>query len=93
MNKSDLVTSLAAELKIPVNRSRKFVDAFTELVGDRLQQGESIVLQGFGTLELWHQTAREGRNPKTGTPCLIPQRTSAKFKPGKFLLEKLNDSK
>nr|WP_129733237.1 HU family DNA-binding protein [Parabacteroides goldsteinii] len=44
MNKSDLVTSLAAELKIPITRSRKFVDAFTELLGDRLQQEDNIVL-------------------------------------------------
>lgn len=93
MNKSNLVASLAAELKIPVNRSKKFVDAFTELVVDRLQHGEIIALQGFGTLEPWHQAARAGRNPKTGTSCLIPQRISAKFKPGKYLLEKLNDPK
>lgn len=36
------------------------------------------------------QTQRLARNPKTGTPVMIPARTTVKFKPGKFLLEAMN---
>ena len=36
------------------------------------------------------QTERLARNPKTGTPVMIPARTTVKFKPGKYLLDAIN---
>ena len=53
-------------------------------------EDEEIVLVGFGTLIPRPQTQRLARNPKTGTPVMIPARTTVKFKPGKFLLEAMN---
>lgn len=89
MNKTDLVIVLAEKMNIPQSQSRKFLNAFQEVLSDTLKE-EVIMLQGFGTFEPWEQTARPGRNPRTGAPCVIRARTSVKFKPGKFLLETLN---
>lgn len=89
MNKEDLVNELSAKMSIPQYQSRRFVNAFQEVLKEKLGH-ESIALQGFGTFEPWAQTERQGRNPRTGTPCVIEARTSVKFKPGKFLLEALN---
>ena len=89
MNKTDLVIVLAEKMGIPQSQSRQFLNAFQEVLSDTLKE-EVIMLQGFGTFEPWKQTARPGRNPRTGEPCMIEPRTSVKFKPGKFLLEALN---
>lgn len=89
MNKTDLVNDLAEKLGIPQYQSRKFLNAFQEVLTEKLVQDE-IVLQGFGTFRAWEQTKRLGRNPRTGVPCEIKARTSVKFKPGKFLLAALN---
>lgn len=89
MNKADLVNELAAKLNVPQYQSRQFLNAFESVLRERLGEG-SIRLQGFGSFEPWEQTERMGRNPRTGTPCMIPPRTSVKFKPGKYLLEALN---
>ena len=51
---------------------------------------QEIVLIGFGTLIPRPQTERLARNPKTGTPVMIPARTTVKFKPGKYLLDAIN---
>lgn len=90
MNKSDLVNKLAGKLGIPQYISRKYVNAFEEVLSEALKQDEVIMLQGFGTFEPWKQTERQGRNPRTGTLCVIQPRTSVKFRPGKYLLEELN---
>lgn len=65
-------------------------DAYIEIVTERMSENEEIVLVGFGTLIPRPQTQRLARNPKTGTPVMIPARTTVKFKPGKFLLEAMN---
>lgn len=90
MNKTDLVNELAMKMSIPQYQSRKFLNAFQEIMSEKLGQDE-IVLQGFGTFKTWNQTERPGRNPRTGRPCTIEARTSVKFKPGKFLLQMLNN--
>lgn len=89
MNKEDLVNELAAKMSIPQYQSRQFVNAFQDILKETLGH-EAIALQGFGTFEPWEQTERQGRNPRTGAPCVIEARTSVKFKPGKFLLKALN---
>lgn len=92
MNKTDLVNELAMRMDVPQYRSRQFLNAFQEVLVDKLGK-DAVALQGFGTFEPWKQTARQGRNPRTGVPCPIKARTSVKFKPGKFLLEALNPQK
>ena len=89
MNKTDLVNELATKMRIPQYQSRQFVNAFQEVLAETLKQ-DAIVLQGFGSFEPWKQSMRQGRNPRTGVPCVINARTSVKFKPGKFLLKALN---
>ena len=90
MNKTDLVNKLAGKLGISQYISRKYVNAFEEVVSEALKQDDAIMLQGFGSFEPWKQTKRAGRNPRTGETCMIEPRTSVKFRPGKFLLENLN---
>lgn len=89
MNKTDLVNAVAEKMNIPQYQSRQFLNTLQEVLKESLGH-EAIALQGFGTFEPWSQTERQGRNPRTGTPCVIEARTSVKFKPGKFLLEALN---
>ena len=90
MNKRQLVNKVAKKLGITHIASQKYMNALQEVIGDTLLQNEDIQLTGFGTFFPWEQTERPARNPKTGTPCVIIPRTSVKFKPGKFLLKKLN---
>ena len=93
MNKADLVNKLAMKMHITQSQSREFLNTFQEMVTEAIKQDTSVMLQGFGCFTPWLQREREGRNPKTGISCVIPPRTSVKFKPGKFFLRDLNSSK
>ncbi|MCD8269903.1 MAG: HU family DNA-binding protein [Parabacteroides sp.] len=68
MNKNDLINELAVKLNITRTASKQYLEAFEETLGDALEEGEPVVLQGFGTFSRWQQAGRPGRNPKTGAP-------------------------
>lgn len=92
MNKTELVEALASKMEMPQYKVRDFINQFQAVLEEELvKDNGGIVLQGFGSFSLWKQTARMGRNPRTGSECLIQPRNSVKFKPGKFLLNALND--
>lgn len=93
MNKATLVQQVADRMSVTQRDSLRFINTLQEIVASELKENSTIMLQGFGTFSPWEQTERTGRNPRTGIPCTIPSRVSVKFKPGKQLLEALNDTK
>lgn len=90
MNKQQLIQSLSERLSLPQAQCLAFVNASQEVLTEALLRKESVGLKGFGNLSPWAQTPRQGRNPRTGEPCLIAPRVSVKFKPGRLLLQALN---
>lgn len=92
MNRTDLIKKMADRLLLEEEDARTFIKTWEEEVEKALLQDDSVMLMGFGTFSLWKQTGRPGRNPRCNKPCMIAPRNSVKFKPGKFLLEHLNDN-
>lgn len=93
MNKAKLIESLADKAGVQKQSVKKMLDAYINIVTEKLAENEEIVIVGFGTLVLRPQNTRLARNPKTGEPVQIPARTTVKFKPGKSLLEAMNGKK
>lgn len=91
MNKNDLVHEFSTRLSLPQKDSQLYITTLLDILSQELSKGNNLVLQGFGSFSRWEQTGRLGRNPRTGKECQIPPRNSVKFKPGKFLLEKMNE--
>jgi len=91
MNRSDLIKKMADRLLLEKEDARTFIKIWEEEVEKALLQDGFVMLMDFGTFTLWEQTARPGRNPRENTPCMIAARKSVKFRPGKFLLEHLNN--
>jgi DNA-binding protein HU-beta len=71
----------------PVEMTSKAVDSILEAIRTALAKGEDIALAGFGSFTVTTRKARQGRNPKTGTPITIAASKQVKFKPGKALKE------
>lgn len=90
MNKAELIEALADKAGVTKQNAKTMLDAYTDIITEKLAQKEEIIIIGFGTLTPREQNTRLARNPKTGTPVQIPARTTVKFKPGKFLLEAIN---
>ena len=89
MNKSELVELVAEKAGMSKKDSEKAVKAVLESITEGLAKGERVQLVGFGTFEVRHRKAREGRNPATGEKIQIKASKVPAFKPGKALKEKV----
>ncbi len=78
MKKSALLRSVAADTGIPYSTVKRVVDSMLDHVIDRLQDGDRVVLSGFGTFALRPYKARTWVNPQTNRPVDIP----AALRPG-----------
>lgn len=90
MNKTDLINSIAAKSGLSKKNSEAALNSFIASVEEALQQGERVVLVGFGTFEVRNRAARKGRNPQTKEEILIPASKAPVFKAGKGLKDKVN---
>ena len=90
MNKTELVAAIAEKAGLSKKDAEGAVKAFTDTVAEQLKAGEKIQLVGFGTFEVQHRAAREGRNPQSGAPMKIAASKAPKFKAGKALKDMLN---
>lgn len=91
MNKTELNTKIAGVLGKPRSQTEEYTAALLQVLGEAMSNDERVAIVGFGTFHPVHQSERLARNPRTGEPALIKQRRSVKFKPGKYLLEQINN--
>ena len=88
--KKEMTTAIAEKTGFTQKQAAQFIDAFQETVTERLAAGEKVQLTGFGTFLTRKSEARQGRNPGTGEPIIIPEKMAAVFKLGKGLKDSLN---
>lgn len=90
MNKDQLVTAIAAELEGTTKKSvGQFLNALTKVISESVAEGEKITIVGFGAFGIAQVKERNGRNPKTNEPMVIPGSVKPKFTPGKGFKEKV----
>ncbi|MDR0940003.1 MAG: HU family DNA-binding protein [Mediterranea sp.] len=82
MNKSELISSMAAEAGLSKADAKKALDAFITSVTNAMKSGDKVSLVGFGTFSVSKRAARTGINPSTKKAIEIPAKQVAKFKAG-----------
>ena len=70
LTKAELAELLFDRLGLNKRESKDMVDAFFDLIADRLVNGQDVKISGFGNFQIRTKAARPGRNPRTGE--LIP---------------------
>ena len=86
MKKQEVLEIIAAELEETQAYAGRVLDTIHKGI---VEDGE-VSFMGFGKFETQERKAREGRNPQTGAPMIIPASTTVKFKVGKALKEAVN---
>lgn len=92
LNKTQLISEVAAFAEIPKNLSEKAVNSVLTVISKELEKGENVTLVGFGTFSVYERKERMGKNPQNGKEIKIPAKKVAKFKPGKTLAEVVNQT-
>ena len=90
MNKSELLTAMAAKSGLSQADTGKALTAFCDVVGETLGQGGEVQITGFGSFGVSERAARTGRNPQTGETLQIAALRAPKFKAGKALKDAVN---
>ncbi|MDD3474892.1 MAG: HU family DNA-binding protein [Candidatus Dojkabacteria bacterium] len=85
MLKKDLVEKIADVTGITKKQARAALDAVLDSVAESLQDGEPVLLTGFGKFEVRTRAARKGINPKTMEEIMLPETKVPAFKAGKTL--------
>ena len=80
MNKSQLINVVAEQTNLNKNDVKKAVDAFFAIAEEKLQQGDKVVISGFGVFSVAQVSERVGRNPRTGEQVRIPSRRCVRFR-------------
>lgn len=86
MNKTELIALVADKAGTTQVEAEKIVSAFTDVVTETLaKRGEKVVVTGFGTFEVRHRVARNGKDPRTGKAIIVPAQKTPAFRAGKLL--------
>ena len=85
MNKSELTAAAAQAAGIQKKDAERLLNAAIDIIAQKLSQGESVQLSGFGTFEVRNREARVGRNPVTRKTVEIPATKVPAFKASKGL--------
>jgi len=85
MNKTDLISAIAANSGLSKKDSEKALSAAISAISDALVAGDKVQLVGFGIFDVKSRAARIGRNPKTKEPINIEATRTPRFKAGKAL--------
>ena len=62
----------------------------TDTISEALENGKKVTISDFGTFQVSERRSFNGRNPKTGTPLVVPVRRIPVFRAGKQLKTSLN---
>lgn len=90
MNRNDLIAAAAERCGLSKKDTGAALEAIIEEITGALKKGDKVQLVGFGAFEARKRAARQGKNPKTGEPIMIPAIVAPAFKPGKALKDSLN---
>ncbi len=90
MNKAQLIETVAIKAGVSKKEAEGVLDAFENLVIERLKSGKEVTLTGFGTFSARRRHARYGVNPRNPKERIeIPEVVVPKFKAGKTLKDSL----
>jgi integration host factor subunit alpha len=61
-----------------------------QLIKQSLQDGDDVLISGFGKFSVKEKKQRMGRNPQSGEPVMLSPRKVVTFKYSGVLKEKIN---
>ena len=90
ITKQSLIQEIAKSTGFVRNDIKIVVEQFLDLLGEKLIEGNTIEIRGFGTFACKPRKARPARNPRTGETVLINERLVPTFKFSNDIKDKIN---
>jgi len=91
LTKVEIVEKLFAENLFSKGDCARIINTLFELIKQTLEDGDDLLLSGFGKFSVKVKHQRRGRNPQTGEPMMLDLRKVVTFKCSGVLRDAVND--
>ncbi|CAM3372464.1 integration host factor subunit alpha [Paracidovorax anthurii] len=91
LTKAQLADLLFDQIGLNKRESKDMIDAFFDLIAQRLIDGHDVKISGFGNFQIRTKAPRPGRNPRTGEAIPIQARQVVTFHASSKLKEQIQN--
>ena len=80
VTKAHIVENLFAKNLFTKGESAQIIETLFELIKQSLEEGDDVLISGFGKFCVRQKTQRRVRNPQSGEPVMLDPRKVVTFK-------------
>ena len=90
LTKAHIAKTIHDHLHFTNDRSAQLVDSLLEIIKKTLENGEDVLITGFGKFCVKDKRKRRGRNPHAREDIMLGERREVTFKCSGVLRDKIN---
>jgi integration host factor subunit alpha len=93
LTKADIAKVIHNQVGRTKKQSAELVDCLFEIIKGTLEDGNDVLISGFGKFSVRERKERNGRNPLTGKPLVLAARKVVTFQCSGKLRNKINGNR
>ena len=90
LTKENIIDTIYHQVGLSKSQSRTVTEGFLEIIKETLENGEDVLISGFGKFVVKEKSSRRGRNPQTSEDLQLRARRVVVFKTSGVLRDKIN---
>ncbi len=90
ITKTDIIDAVHNQLGYPRSKSTEAIEALLEIMKRSMEDGNDVMISGFGKFCVKEKKERKGRNPATGDDLMLTPRRVVTFRCSNNLRNKVN---
>jgi integration host factor subunit alpha len=92
LTKEKIINTLYYQVGLSKSQARAVIESLLEIIKQTMENGEDLLISGFGKFVVKNKSARRGRNPQTTEDLQLRARRVVVFKISGVLRDKINKS-
>ncbi len=93
LTKAIIAEAISKKMSYSNKESLEMLDSLLEIMKQTLENGEDVLIRGFGKFSVKEKMERKGRNPQNGQPMMLAPRKVLTFKCSGKLRDRINGKK
>ncbi|MFP4348754.1 MAG: integration host factor subunit alpha [Thermodesulfobacteriota bacterium] len=92
LTKARIIEEIQTELRFSKKETTDLIETLLEIMKRTMENGEDVLISGFGKFCVKEKKQRRGRNPATGDDMMLSPRQVVTFKCSGKLRDRINKS-
>lgn len=90
LTKANIIETIQEQIGFSQKKSAELVESLFEIVKRQLENGDDLLISGFGKFCVMNKAKRKGRNPATGEDMTLRERKVVTFKCSSVLRDRIS---